>query len=931
MRPVRSATSLSLASLLAAVPGTTLATNRANALDPALGGVAVQDLGSTGSPVPPADATPSGNPASTNPPASTPPAPTTPPSTTPPAAPATTPPAAPAITPTVTPADAPKPTDAQRAVVEDRLARALAARARIVLQRELVFLGILRNSKALMQEAVDRAPENTAILRLAIDLASVLEEGDADSAAWLSEGLARLSRLEPDDEVLRLRRLLDAIDRRQTAEGRVEASRSLLTPESIDRIGNRVAARIAFDLAMLLRRTGDNKGFEENLLRALDLDPFFPEAAEIAAGYFRMSAPTVVDEVRALRGAMLANPMQESIARGLAELCLRHGAYQVATSILEIEVRLHEARGVDADYDAMLADLCIALWGAGRPDVAFILSSQRQSALDRVLHQEIERQGMTMTLEERSKAHLPASPQFATTIAAMASAESPKTADIAVGNAVFSFESQIEQMTKRKEGAAAAPVDPAVAERVAELALECAMVQLWLGGKVDKAQAMLSRAAEFGPLSDAARARFDGWAALRRKDAATAKSMLAPLAEADLVAKLGLALAHEELGERKDAARILLEVARATPETAMGLWARARLWSIVGGKPVIMPGAAEIEQAAELPAGFAKVMRDGGNSMLLRVIPRQNQATAWDQLLFDIELINRSAWPLAVGPDGPIKDTSTVSASIHVPGEMPFPPQIVLVPIDRQFLIPPGETLRIPVDLSVTDASAALREDALSGAFVSLHAIINWRTTLTGFEPSQLGVEVESAVVHVSGERITREWVERALTQLRDRSQVPNPEYVALLSGALVRRATSPAMVPEDAAKALDAAGEVVADAALRLWPEARAWLIFACPKGKRVEESKQAQERLDVGAAGGVEPAAAVPELEALDAVLRGDETPVVRKAWIAVRSRRPEDPVIAASLESAHADVRAFAADCRQWMIEARDERAKQLNLKK
>jgi len=287
MRPVRSATSLSLASLLAAVPGTTLATNRANALDPVLGGVAVQDVGSTGSPVPPTDATPSGNPASTNPASSTPPA------STPPAP--TTPPAAPAITPTVTPADAPKPTDAQRSVVEDRLARALAARARIVLQRELVFLGILRNSKALMQEAVDRAPENTAILRLAIDLASVLEEGDADSAAWLSEGLARLSRLEPDDEVLRLRRLLDAIDRRQTAEGRIEASRSLLTPESVDRIGNRVAARIAFDLAMLLRRTGDNKGFEEHLLRALDLDPFFPEAAEIAAGYFRMSAPTVVD------------------------------------------------------------------------------------------------------------------------------------------------------------------------------------------------------------------------------------------------------------------------------------------------------------------------------------------------------------------------------------------------------------------------------------------------------------------------------------------------------------------------------------------------------------------------------------------------------------------------------------------------------------
>ena len=39
----------------------------------------------------------------------------------------------------------------------------------------------------------------------------------------------------------------------------------------------------------------------------------------------------------------------------------------------------------------------------------------------------------------------------------------------------------------------------------------------------------------------------------------------------------------------------------------------------------------------------------------------------------------------------------------------------------------------------------------------------------------------------------------------------------------------------------------------------------------------------------------------------------------------------MIAASLDSVHGDVRTFAADCKQWMIEARDERAKQLNLKK
>ena len=125
----------------------------------------------------------------------------------------------------------------------------------------------------------------------------MLEDGDASADTWFSDGLAKLSKLEPDDEVLRLRRVMDAIDERQTAEARVEASKAMLTPAAIAQLGRRVAARVAFDLAALSRRTGDGQAFEKYLLFALELDPFFPEATETAAGYFRMNAPTVVDEV----------------------------------------------------------------------------------------------------------------------------------------------------------------------------------------------------------------------------------------------------------------------------------------------------------------------------------------------------------------------------------------------------------------------------------------------------------------------------------------------------------------------------------------------------------------------------------------------------------------------------------------------------------
>jgi tetratricopeptide (TPR) repeat protein len=839
-------------------------------------------------------------------------------------------------------------------MVRDRLARSLAARARVVLQREVIFLGVLRNSQALMKSALELAPDNPFIWRLAIDLAAMLEDGDAGADTWLSDGLAKLSKLEPDDEVLRLRRVMDAIDERQTAEARVEASKAMLTPAAIAQLGRRVAARVAFDLAALSRRTGDGQAFEKYLLFALELDPYFPEATETAAGYFRMNAPTVVDEVHAMRDAALANPSRSTVALGLAELCLQQGAYRAAASILDIAYRMQQTRGPDENVDALLSDFIIALWGTGRIDNAFSHAKQRTEQLDSALLQEIEKQGMATSAAERATVHLPPTPTLATTIAALSTAVDVKPSPIVVANAAFAFDTMIAQVKKRN----AAP------QLAASLALDSAFVQLWLGwsvaksmdamakqdaekpadesatklaatkqtdNSVEKAQSLIAAAVAYEPLTDETRARFDGWIALRTRDAAKAKAILAPIAANDLASKLGLALACDELGETKEAARLLLEIARATPSTAVGLWSRSRLYQLIGATPVILPQAEEVETAAELPRGFLKLMNDGSASMLLRVTPREIEARPWDALIFDIELTNRSAWPLSIGPDGPIKDSTTITASLNVPGEMPRPPQIVLVSIDQKFVIDPGETLKIPVDISVTDASAALREDALSGAFISLHSIINWRTTSVGFEPSPYGIEVESPVVHVSGERLTREWVERVLTQLRDLNQVPNPENIALIASAIVRKAAFPALVPADAGALLDEAGPLLADAAKRLWPEARAWLIFACPKGKRIDATPDSKDLLDMVAPGGGETAATVPELEALDAVLREDESPLVRISWIAVRARRPEDLVLVQSLSSTDALTRGFAEDCKQWMIEARDERAKQLNLKK
>ncbi|MFM7133896.1 MAG: tetratricopeptide repeat protein, partial [Planctomycetota bacterium] len=607
-------------------------------------------------------------------------------------------------------ADIPSNTEAEK-LIRGRLARALAQQSRLLLQRDQIYLGGLEAAKTLMLLAVRLDPENPYIWRLMLDLCASLEEGDDEAARLGSEALARLSRLDPTDEVIRLRRILDSISRRQTAEERIAAIEKLLEPDMLARIGRGVGARLAFELAILRQRIGDKAGFERELIRTLDLDPVYPEASEIAAGYFRMQAPGKAEEASALRTAVLANPARTPAALGLAALCLENGAYSAAAEILNVEAAVLETNMPDLEFDSLLADLTLALWGSGQPEVAFAVVKKRQEQVDRVLLMEYDRRGVPLATAQRREAKLPLSVALATNAAAIASVIGGDRAKVAVQNAAISSETQVLALER----------DKAPEGEIAAAALEAAFVQLWLEGSVQTATNFYDRAVKSSELEPVAKARFDGWFALRGGDAAKAKELFAPQADADLGSSLGLAVALETLGDRREAARRHLAIARSMPAAAIGLWSRARLRGIVGSDVDVLEGAKEIEAAAALPPEFYDLMSKGRERLLLRVKPRSFEVRAWDPMIFEIEFTNRSGWPMAISPDGPVLDNATISTAVNAAGRKVSVPAFSIVPIDRAFVIPPGETLSVPFDLSLTDVALAIRADPVNGALVSVH------------------------------------------------------------------------------------------------------------------------------------------------------------------------------------------------------------------
>ena len=142
--------------------------------------------------------------------------------------------------------------------------------------------------------------------RMVLSLASLSGEMSPYAAEVSQEVIGRLVKLCPEDQVLRLRRILQDIDRRETAVDRVNAFKKYLTPEAIKVIQAPVASRIAFDLALFQFRRGDTEAFGTYLMQSLTLSPAFPAAAETSAGFINERIDDPVGECELLVTAAFA-------------------------------------------------------------------------------------------------------------------------------------------------------------------------------------------------------------------------------------------------------------------------------------------------------------------------------------------------------------------------------------------------------------------------------------------------------------------------------------------------------------------------------------------------------------------------------------------------------------------------------------------------
>ena len=739
----------------------------------------------------------------------------------------------------------------------------------------------------LSEWSTELAPDWLEGWRTFLQIASVAEAVDDRGPERLRAALSAIVRLDPRDEVARLRLLSLAVDRYGTVEERVAAYERLLAPENRSKLGGPVASRLALELALLLYRNGDVDGFASRLAESVALDPAHPAATEMAAGFLRHRVNDPVGEAELALTAAVANPANLDPLQTLATICLSNGAFSAAQRLYGLVLPLMPVqRRAIAEASAGLA---LSEWALGAAPAAIAIIDKRQRDLDQLAREEARLQDPDFDWEEADRIRVPPDRQLSTLKAAILRSTGSPEADAAVGEALLAMRLQADQMARGGDA-------QQVARGIAELALESIGMLLWLGADVDGAVGMYEQLLESVRIGDSAKARIEGWIALRRGDAAKAVELLEPLAAIDAISSLGLAQAYLDLDRRSDAARQYLEIWRQVPGSAMGVWSRDRLAGLLG-RPVPPSETAESLEALVrgLPRTYDRLLSERERAVGVMVRPRKTPVGPLEPVEVDVEITNLTDLPLSISSAGPIEPNVALVANATVSQlerAVASPP--LVVPISGVLRLGPRERVVVPVDLSLTAFGEVLERTALSGSTVACRALTNFRPVSGGaLQPAVLGAKAESPQIRVEGVRVSAGWVEDALASIATPDGDEDLVFMNLLAavGAATDNATE---APPEEFEALLRIWPVMQDSWEKLDPASRGWLLATFP----AIPSKGVAELVDRA---------------------RSSRDPLTVVGYLLGRVRAPDDPILLEAIASDDPRLEIVGELVRSRIVEA------------
>jgi hypothetical protein len=650
---------------------------------------------------------------------------------------------------------APTITDHQTA---QRLAVELSRYAYDMLAVPPVSVEAIRSSLIFLEEAVRLAPGDKEIAYRSLEVAVLSEQEDVIQTAT-----THLLELSPDDQVAQLRQLVMAIDQFQRADERIRAYQIFLHPDNRSELGPAISSRLAFQLAMLYRRTGDQDLFGKWIGESMTLDPSYAEAMAVGAGYFQTRVDDPVANVELLVSLLMADLADTSTPTVLANHLMQHGAYEPAMRMYSLSVAELGASERPVSNN-LLADLAIAQWATGNSEAALASIQGRQLEMDQMYRSMTQSQQPSLSPLDLAMLEAPLTPTLATVRAVVASDSDPDTAADTIAAAKESYLNAIKIMEQSSKDSS---------KEQAAAKLELAWLQLWLGADAEHSAAQVASASELSELSESAHARFDGWIQFRRGFLQDARTTLEPLATRDTSANLGLAMIQQEQGHLQDAAERYLAIANDAPGTLVGIWSKHRLEELLGTD--VPPSEIAVAMTAlvdSIPRAVDRYPADPTHAVSFRMAPRHDEVQPYDPVRIEIEITNNTPLPMAISPEGPIKKLLLLQPDLRVTGARPVQFGPLVYNIGHRLRLGAYEKFTFSIDMRTTWVGRMLNIFPVEGASLITHGISNFMASnntqkkSTVFKPGLLGSEAICPPIRIDGIRANDDWAAGAIFSL---------------------------------------------------------------------------------------------------------------------------------------------------------------------
>lgn len=289
-----------------------------------------------------------------------------------------------------------------------------------------------------------------------------------------------------------------------------------------------------------------------------------------------------------------------------------------------------------------------------------------------------------------------------------------------------------------------------------------------------------------------------GWALLKAGQLDKSIEILKPIAQTDAWADLGLAEAYHAQGDAKAVGQALEQLRQLAPSGPA--YRAAVQWAKVAGVPAPLPNPAVQKRAKELLDGFNLALLDlpidTGKFLRLKLI-MDAPPLPGEPWFGRIELTNTSSVPIYCGPYGALVPNVLLSAMVYDPATRDIG-QRLLLPLQKQYLLKPGQTLWLYRPLDCGPLHQVLL-NPFKSVYVLFTLILDPVRLANGtWAPGPLGLAIEP----VSLTRPTRpppradDLLKQAQTGSQDRKLQAFHWIIATIAGRRAGPQSQPALAP---------------------------------------------------------------------------------------------------------------------------------------